>query len=45
MKNFLFDYLKILKIERNFSQNTIKAYQSDLEKYLVYLNKKKNKII
>ena len=43
MKNFLFDYLKILKIERNFSQNTIKAYQSDLEKYLIYLNKKKIK--
>ena len=40
MENFLSNYLKILKIERNFSQNTINAYQSDLDKYLVFLNKK-----
>ncbi len=40
MENFLSNYLKILKIERNFSQNTIDAYQSDLDKYLFFLRGK-----
>lgn len=39
MEIFLSNYLKILKIERNFSQNTINAYQSDLDKYLIFLKK------
>ena len=40
MEEFLSKYLKILKIERNFSQNTINAYQNDLDKYLVFLKTK-----
>ncbi len=40
MEKFLSNYLKVLKIERNFSKNTISAYQSDLSKYLMFLKRK-----
>jgi integrase/recombinase XerD len=37
MTNFLTQYLSYLKFEKNLSENSISAYQNDLERYLNYL--------
>lgn len=34
-------YIRYLKLERNYSENTIEAYRNDLEKLLRYLEKEK----
>ncbi len=41
MLNFIKEYLIVLKIERNLSDNTITSYNIDLTKFINYLEEKK----
>jgi integrase/recombinase XerD len=38
-------YVRYLKLERNFSANTLEAYQRDLEKLLVYLKRENKHVV
>lgn len=38
-ETFILEYLKYLKIDKNYSNNTIKSYQNDLLKFNNYFNK------
>jgi integrase/recombinase XerD len=38
MTEYLDQYLNYLRFERNLSENSISAYQTDLQRYLTYLN-------
>ncbi|MCR4583914.1 MAG: tyrosine recombinase XerD [Prevotella sp.] len=38
-KDYVKSYVRYLKLQRNMSQNTLEAYQRDLEKLLVYLER------
>ena len=39
MKSHLKDYIIFLRIEKNLSNNTIEAYERDLSRYLIFLEK------
>lgn len=39
MQDFIDEYLAILKLERNLSENSIRSYKSDLQKFIVFLEK------
>ena len=39
-KQYLYDFNLYLEVERNFSKHTIKAYNSDILSFLVWLNEK-----
>ncbi|MDZ7766672.1 MAG: site-specific tyrosine recombinase XerD [Melioribacteraceae bacterium] len=39
MQDFIDEYLAILKLERNLSENSIRSYKSDLKKFIVFLEK------
>jgi len=41
MLDFLKEYLMILKVEKNLSDNSIASYKSDLSKFFIFLNDKK----
>lgn len=40
MQDFIDEYLAILKLERNLSENSIRSYKSDLQKFIVFLERK-----
>ncbi|NOZ74429.1 MAG: site-specific tyrosine recombinase XerD [FCB group bacterium] len=40
METYLYDYLTMLRVERNLSPNSILAYSRDLNRYLVFVQKK-----
>ncbi|MEJ2194443.1 MAG: site-specific integrase, partial [Ignavibacteriaceae bacterium] len=37
MKTFLKEYLSVLRLERNLSENTISSYKNDLTTFLNFL--------
>lgn len=39
MQEFIDEYLAILKLERNLSENSIRSYKSDLQKFFTFLEK------
>ena len=41
METFLKEYLSVLKLERNLSNNTITSYKSDISSLLHFLEEKK----
>ncbi|MBL1212324.1 MAG: site-specific tyrosine recombinase XerD [Ignavibacteriae bacterium] len=41
MDAFLKEYLGVLKLEKNLSENTLQAYSNDTKKFLEFLNEKK----
>ncbi|MBU1099865.1 MAG: site-specific tyrosine recombinase XerD [Bacteroidetes bacterium] len=41
MEQFLKEYLALLKLERNLSENTIDSYESDIRSFLNYLDENK----
>ncbi len=40
MKQFIEDFMNYLSVERGLASNTLLAYQRDLKKYTIYLNRK-----
>ena len=38
MEQFIREYMKILKVERNLARNTLESYQRDLNQYHLFLN-------
>jgi len=38
MEQFIQEYMKILKVERNLARNTLESYQRDLNQYHLFLN-------
>ncbi len=43
MEDFLKEYLSLLKIEKNLSDNSISSYRTDLTKFILFLKEKKIK--
>jgi integrase/recombinase XerD len=43
MKDFAEDFLNYLLVEKGLSENTIAAYRSDLNKYIIFLEEKKKR--
>ena len=41
MEAFLKEYLGVLKLEKNLSENTLQAYANDTQKFLEFISKKK----
>ncbi len=41
MRQFIDEYLAVLKLERNLSDNSIQSYRSDLSKFILFLEKTK----
>lgn len=41
MENYLKDFLEFIKVERGYSENTVKSYQKDLSQFFKFVQKKK----
>ena len=39
--NYVAEYLKYLKVQRNYSSKTIHSYEIDIDEFLAYLETKK----
>lgn len=44
MEDFLKEYLTVVKLEKNLSDNSVASYESDLKKFLMFIEEKKYQI-